>query len=337
MIPALLVGSRPTWRRQMDTILLAHGIEVAWWWPQVTHLSEIPASCRVVVVATDNCSHKLSKPAMERARKAGVPLVCGPHRKSAMSPLLEKQGFPALSTLAEGFPAPFDLTHVAIATLPSSIILDLPPLTESEPESSPMRVPVTVVPPAPLRLSSTENAAYERALPLLAANPWLTVAEVAKALNIHAPTLFSPVRAARTALGVKAGQGAGAPRIIDRAAYERVCGSLGIAPVAENVGPTHAPGTAFQRAGGWRSATKAIASPAEAAAVAAAIRTLPPPPPKVEPKPEALPGEPVKDTKEALRLLLEAMRSEGVEHVAISDDGNVSIRRRVVTTSTFTL
>ena len=343
MIPALLVGSQSSWRRQMDTILLAHGVEVVWWWSQAGSLSDIPPGCEVVVVATDNCSHKLSKPAMDRARKAGVPLICGPHRKTSMSPLLTKQGFPLLASLVErNGPGTFgiDVTQAAMATLPVSIILDLPMLDDdlSAPEPAPSEEPTvpTITPPASVAgLNDPALSLYTRSLPLVAAHPWITGAEVAVVLGVPFGSLFVPLRFAREALGIKAGIGAGASRIVNRALYELGCAALGCVPVAENEGPTRPPHTAKDRAGGARAAL-APAS-AMAALVTALTPAAEPPKPVAAPAPvPALSGD-LRDTKEALRLLLEAMRAEGVEHVAIGDDGEVSIRRRVVTTSTFTL
>ena len=52
---------------------------------------------------------------------------------------------------------------------------------------------------------------------------------------------------------------------------------------------------------------------------------------------DLLPGEPTKDTLEVLKLLLEAMRVEGVEFVSIDERGKVSIRRRVTISSNLSL
>jgi hypothetical protein len=62
-----------------------------------------------------------------------------------------------------------------------------------------------------------------------------------------------------------------------------------------------------------------------------------PAPPSPAPVAALLPGEAAKDTLEALRLLLEAMRAEGVESVTVSDDGKVNLRRRIVITSSLTI
>jgi hypothetical protein len=282
---------------------------------------------------------------MERAREAGVPLVCGPHRKAAMSPVLERQGFPALTLVAEGKPQPIDVTQAAIMSLPASVILDLPPLDQPAEQESLMRVPVVTVPPAPLRLKPTEDKVYQSVLPLVAANPWFTVAEIAEKTDHNATALFQPVRAARLALGIKAGQGAAATRIVNRALYESVCATLGVVPTAEDASPTRAPGTAHTRAGGWRAAVGQFPLTAPVPAKVGSefdvshVAPVPeaPAPPSPAPVAALLPGEAAKDTLEALRLLLEAMRAEGVESVTVSDDGKVNLRRRIVITSSLTI
>ena len=436
MIAALLVGSRKTWRRQVDPLLLAHGIEVRWWWPTTSQSeSEPPKHCQVIVVMTDCCSHKLSKPAMEMARKFEVPLICGNHRKSSMSQVLERAGFPVLTSALAMPQAPIDIVGAALATLPASTILDLPPLLPSEPETEPTPEPSMPFPlPTPTGLSVPERRAYESiclaicsdpnvanndlanslglapgsigtltakarrnlglrfipgpvrrfnidhavyddacaklgvrpaptptptpsaekpselerlgaaarkhydaALPLVAGNPWLTAAEVSEKTGIPSNVLFRPLRLAREACGIRAGQGSGANSIVDRARYEAACREMGMTPIEEDVGPTRPPGTAHLRSGGDR------ASPGRGLAESEPVApTLPPSwTEAMESKPTGgkalLPGEAAKDTVEALRLLLEAMRAEGVEQVTVSDDGKVHIRRRIVIASSLTL
>ena len=354
MIPALLVGSQPAWRRQIDAILFAHGIEVGWWWPTPSHLSDIPAGAFVVIVATDNCSHKLSKPAMERARKAGIPLVCGPHRKAAMSPLLARQGFPLLAVTEHNGPGTFgiDVTQAALADLPASTILDLPLLDAdddadlpvpvpvlTEPSMPPTPAPAAILPPAAFAsLNADAIALYQRVLPIIAANPWITTAEVATRLSVTSGSLFQPMRVARDALGIKAGVGAGASRIVDRALYEQGCEVLTVTPIVGDIGPTRPPYTAKDRNGGDRAQPGRGVVPAfdvSHVAPVAALVTAPPAPPAPTPAPAA--SDDLRDTKEALRLLLEAMRSEGVESVTLDADGAVNVRRRVTVTGTFSL
>jgi hypothetical protein len=358
VIPALLVGSQPSWRRQIDAILFAHGIEVGWWWPTPSHLSDIPAGACIVIVATDNCSHKLSKPAMERARKAGTPLVCGPHRKAAMTPLLTKQGFPLLAVTEDNGPGTFgiDVTQAALATLPASTILDLPLLdadedadlpvpVPTEPSMPPTAPPAAILPPAAFAsLNADAIALYQRVLPIIAANPWITTAEVAARLSVASGSLFYPMRVARDALGIKAGVGAGASRIVDRTLYEHGCAVLDVTPIVGDIGPTRPPYTAKDRNGGDRGQPGRGVVPAPKASKVIAPITPPPPlpasllpAPAPTPTPAPAPSDDLRDTKEALRLLLEAMRSEGVEHVTLDADGTVSVRRRVTVTGVFTL
>jgi hypothetical protein len=295
---------------------------------------------RVVIVMTDNCSHKLSKPAMARAREAGVPLVCGNHRKSSMSPLLDRAGFPLITGAAKAAAqGPLDVTQLAICGLPESTVSDLPLLSPEE--SLPM--PKTIAVPTGLaNLTPADLAYYEKALPIVAENPWLTSAEIAPRLDVATTVLYTPLRYAREALGIKAGVGAGASRIVNRALYEHGCEVLGITPVAENVGPTRLPYTAKDRNGGDRGQPGRGVIPASTAAkVIAAITPPPPLPASLIPAPEAPPEAPAKPaesaTTEALRLLLEAMRAEGVEHVAISADGSVALRRRIVVSENLAL
>lgn len=97
MIDVLLVGSRASWRESLDPILLAHGLRVRWWWENKGQLGQIPSEAAAVVVMTDCNSHAVSKPAMDRARSSGIPLVCANHRKSSLIPQLERAGFSAIS------------------------------------------------------------------------------------------------------------------------------------------------------------------------------------------------------------------------------------------------
>lgn len=356
MIRTLLVGSNDRWFPQMESILEMHGMRVDWWWPLPTRLGDIPPGCEAVIVATDNCSHKLSKPAMERARRAGVPLVCGPHRKAALSPLLAQHGFPISPPALFGVPTLG--TASALASMPTGAvdaILD----TATDPLPPPpielLEAILTV--PAPVLIKHAPSAnlftpaarkVYDRLLPLVAAHPWLTAAELAPKMRVTSSMLLRPLRLARETMGITPGVGAGANRITDRATYDMNCFALGVAPVAEDVGPTRPPGTAKQRNGGDRvhRGGKAIVPAAVAQNIVERLAALEPQPVTVVPvtvvpapaPAAALPqGEAAKDTLEALRLLLEAMRAEGVEHVTVSDDGKVSVRRRVVTTSTFDL
>jgi hypothetical protein len=343
----------------MEDVLSLHGMRIDWWWPTASRLGDIPLGCEAVVVATDNCSHKLSKPAMERARKAGVPLVCGPHRRSALSPLLAKHGFPL--TPPPLFGVPTLGTTSALASMPAGVvnaILDtatdplLPPPAEVlEAIIMAITTPVSLVhAPAVDTLTPAARKVYDRVLPLIAANPWATTAELSAKTKVASGSLFRPVRFARATLGITPGIGAGANRLTDRARYEAACAALRVTPIAGDVGPTRPPGSAEQRNGGDRAqpgrTVRSIVPPAIGQVIAEKLATLEPQPVNVVPvtvapasaPAAALPqGEAAKDTLEALRLLLEAMRAEGVEHIAISDDGKVNFRRRVVITSTLDL
>jgi hypothetical protein len=356
MTPALLVGSNARWRDQIDGILELHGISVEWWWPTPSHLGSIPKGCELVVVATDNCAHKLSKPAMVRAREAGIPLVCGPHRKSAMSPLLAKQGFPL--TPPPLFGEPTLGTTVALATTPTAMLRDILTDTTPLPPPSPefleaIAMPVFTPAPKPAfphpdavdRLSPTARKDYTRILPLVAATPWATAAEISKVTGIPSNVLFRPIRIAREACGITPGVGSGANRITDRPRYEAACAFLNVPAMTEDIGPTRPPGSAHTRNGGDRSQPGRVVTapptpkPAKASSEfdvshVAPVEAAPPAPAPVAALPQ---GEATKDTLEALRLLLEAMRAEGVEQVTVSDDGKVNIRRRVIVTGTLTL
>jgi len=356
MTRTLLVGSNDRWLEQMTCILELHGMRVDWWWPTPTRLGDIPPGCEAVVVATDNCSHKLSKPAMERARKAGVPLICGPHRKATMSPLLAKQGFPI--TPPPLFGEPTLGTTVALATTPTAMLRDILADTTPLPPPSPdfleaIAMPIPVPAPKPAfphpdavdRLSPTARKDYTRILPLVAATPWATAAEISKVTGIPSNVLFRPIRCAREACGITPGVGSGANRITDRPRYEKACAFLNVPAMTEDIGPTRPPGSAHTRNGGDRKQPGRIvtapptpkpAPPVAAPPVQAPVEAAPPAP---APAPVAAPpqGDPAKDTLEALRLLLEAMRAEGVEQVTVNDDGKVNIRRRVIVTGTLTL
>ena len=360
MIRTLLVGSNDRWLPQMESILELHGMQIDWWWPLPTRLGDIPPGCEAVVVATDNCSLKLSKPAMERARKAGVPLICGPHRKAALSPLLAKQGFPISPPALFGVPTLG--TTSALASMPTGTvdaILDtatdpLPPppieLLEALLAAAAPVITLFTHDPAVDTLTTLSRNVYDLILPLIAADPWVTAAELSAKTKVASGSLFRPVRIARDTLGIAAGVGAGPNRIVNRARYEAACAAVGVTPVKEDVGPTRPPGSASQRNGGDRGQKgrgKAIVPAAVAKNIAERLATLEPQPvtvvpvtvtPAPAPVATALPqGEATKDTLEALRLLLEAMRAEGVEHISITDDGKVNVRRRVVITSTLDL
>jgi hypothetical protein len=320
VIPVLLVGSNARWREQIESTLAAHGMRVEWWWPTVSQLqASIPAGCGAVIVATDNCSHKLSKPAMERAREAGVPLVCGSHRKSALTPLLTKQGFPPIPTPKE----------------PAMKLSPIPPAASVVHHDAGFET-----------LSEASREVYAAALRLLAADPWMTATVAADVLHVVPATKLWPVLAVvRRTLGIVAAQGSGPARIGNRDRYEAVCNALGIPAVTDDVGPTRPPKAHTPPPPPAAKipvpAAPAIALPVRVVPPAPALVVVPPPTPEVAPVPAAPPAPPdtssLPDTVTALRLLLDAMRAEGVERVEVAADGTVAMTRRIVVTATLSL
>lgn len=318
MIPVLLVGSNARWREQIEAILATHGMRVEWWWPTVSSLqASIPAACGAVIVATDNCSHKLSKPAMVRAREAGVPLICGSHRKSALTPLLTKHGFPPLNKDTPMTSAPLVPPQMSVVHHDAGFET----------------------------LSEASRDLYAVALRLLAGNPWATSTEAATHINALPAKLWPVLAVARRTLGIIAPMGSGAARIGNRSRYEAVCNALGIPPVTEDIGPRR----------GLPQPTQPVQ---EVPVRVAASAPVPPPPPEPTPAPEPVvaptpapvalvvapppaPAQPdtstTPDTVTALRLLLDAMRAEGVERVEVTADGTVAMTRRVVVTATLSL
>jgi hypothetical protein len=71
---------------------------------------------------------------------------------------------------------------------------------------------------------------YDRALPVLAANPGATNKAISIALGRPLGSLGVPCRAARDTLGIDDGQGSSSSTIGDKARYVRACAALGVAP-----------------------------------------------------------------------------------------------------------
>jgi hypothetical protein len=67
------------------------------------------------------------------------------------------------------------------------------------------------------------------------------------------------------------------------------------------------------------------------------VLVVPPPAPEVVAAPAQPDTSSTPDTVTALRLLLDAMRAEGVERVEVAADGTVGMTRRVVVTATLSL
>ena len=343
MLSGLLVGSRISWRAQIDPVLLSHGIDVRWWWPSISHMGDIPRNCDVVVVMTDCCSHKLSKPAMAMARKASVPLICGNHRKAKMVPLLESRGFPCLTTHAETVaPGALDVTQLAIGTMCASILSDLPELSPEEEIPMPaatvpaINLPVGYLNHAPGvgELKGAGLVHYRTVLHAIAENPWLINADIAERLKLEPGSVGVQCSLARETLGILGRRGRLSARVLDRARYEAACAALGVTPVTEDAAPALAPLASYSSANGDRAQLQSLSTSPTLAKLVNAVAEPPPPPVST---PGLLPGEPTKDTLEVLKLLLEAMRAEGVEFVSIDERGKVSIRRRVTISSNLSL
>lgn len=347
MLNGLLVGSRISWRAQIDPVLLAHGIDVRWWWPSISHMGDMPRNCDVVIVMTDCCSHKLSKPAMAMARKASVPLICGNHRKAKMVPLLESRGFPCLVTHAETVaPGALDVTQLAIGTMCASILSELPELNPQEEISMPAALPATDSPvgylnhaPGVSELKGTTLGHYRTVLLALAENPWLINTTVAERLKLEPGSVGVQCSLARETLGLLGRRGRMPARVLDRPRYEAACLALGVTPVTEDAAPPLAPLASYSSANGDRAQLASFSTMAKLAKAVSESKPAATPEPPTPPVATTglLPGEPTKDTLEVLKLLLEAMRAEGVEFVSIDERGKVSIRRRVTISSNLSL
>jgi hypothetical protein len=161
-----------------------------------------------------------------------------------------------------------------------------------------------------------ERDHYDTMLPLLAATPNLHSPAVATRLNVKATSLYGALAAARETLGIAASSSTA--YVADRPRYEAACAALGVTPVPAR----------------WPPTVPTLPTPAPVVALPV---TTPPPAPAPAPVAALLPGEAATDTLAGIRLLLDAMRSEGVEHVAVNDDGTVTIRRRIVVTSTLSI
>lgn len=279
MIDALLVGSRAGWRTKLDPVLADYGIRVRWWWEARNETGAIPAGCGVVLVATDCNSHAVSEPAMRRAREAGIPVHTIVHRKAALVPMLLRAGF-----------AP---THT--------------PPTPQPPN-----------PPTPeVSVPSLDNIPRDLLLMFLA-EPFLTSRDLGERFPDRSRSALSrDAKVIRDAVGILPPTGSGAARIVDRACYEALCRSHGIAPETRNEGPVRE----------WRTpdAAPEVTEPAPD----------PEPAPIVAPKPPAPkpPGAPLADVRAAVALLREAMAREGVEEILLTAT-TATVTRRVIVTET---
>jgi hypothetical protein len=309
-------------------------------------MKDIPRNCDVVIVMTDCCSHKLSKPAMAMARKASVPLICGNHRKAKMVPLLESRGFPCLTTHAETVaPGALDLTQLAIGTMCASILSDLPELSPEEEIPMPAAtvsatdLPVAYINHAPgvSELKGAGLVHYRTVLRDIAESPWLINATIADRLKLEPGSVGVQCSLARETLGILGRRGRLPARVLDRARYEAACAALGVTPVAEDAAPALAPLASYSSANGDRAQLQSLSTSPTLAKLVNAVAEPPPEPPTPVATTGLLPGEPTKDTLEVLKLLLEAMRVEGVEFVSIDERGKVSIRRRVTISSNLSL
>jgi hypothetical protein len=157
--------------------------------------------------------------------------------------------------------------------------------------------------PAVAKFSAYRRALYQKLLPLMAENPWITNVELAVDIKVSPGVVVKVSPFARSTLSIIVGRGSAPNVISDRARYEKVCSMLGVEPVAENEGPTRLPCTAGFRNGGDRGPNGRIRTP--------------------------VPRERAKTEVSLMRLirpLVAAIRAEGVEEVAIHSNGSVFIR-----------
>lgn len=98
-ITAILVGSKPnpSWQGKLETCLLEHGIQIRNVWRNKGD-PDHRAQADLIVVTSDCCSHTLFSAAKNAAAISGIRLIVVTHRRSATVPVLEKMGFPRLSS-----------------------------------------------------------------------------------------------------------------------------------------------------------------------------------------------------------------------------------------------
>lgn len=337
MTPALMVGSRPAWLEKLRPHLEHVGIDVRWLWETRNDPKRgLPSACALMLIATDCNSHTLSGTALSIARAAGITVVHIPHRWAQASPLLERAGFRAPTlALAEVSPA----VNIALA-VPGA------PIPDPDPEPTKEETPVTTTPsplppppPSPrvAKMAPHKRAHFDRALRLLAADPWLTGSALMRLTGLRDSIVWEIGAAARETLGIASSHGSGAATIKDRPRYEAWCRSLGVTPCPQDYGPTRPPHTAGDNA-------------RRVARNAAAVKVEGPPPAPTTPAPTtpaaSVPVVPVPvpstdvlppDLIDAVKILRAVMADHGFASVSVSIDGEVRWERRVVRAGAFTL
>ena len=333
MTPALMVGSRPAWLEKLRPHLEHVGIDVRWLWETRNDPKRgIPAACALMLIATDCNSHTLSGTALSMARAAGINVIHIPHRWAQASPLLERAGFRAPTlALAEVSPA------VNIALAVPGLLAPVPePVKEETPVPDPSSpaplfgAAASSPPPPPpsprvAKMAPHKRAHFDRALRLLAADPWLTGAELMRITGLRDSIVWEIGAAARDTLGIASSHGSGAATIKDRPRYEAWCRTLGVVPCPQDYGPTRPPHTAGDNA--RRAARNAAAPAVDVAPVAPVAPSAP------VPSTDTLPP----DLIDAVKILRAVMADHGFASVSVSIDGEVRWERRVVRVGAFTL
>jgi len=359
---ALVVGGEASFvTRKLAPRLRRHLIRMVAHWPWKKANGTFPEDIDLLFVLTDMVSHSMSGVAIKEAQRRGIPVVMGVRKHTMNLERLAVAGFPEFAPFATHPVDAGKLPKYLVAavedrdeigsmrrkdTKPAPVMIETPKpkpeSTPSEEHSTPM--PAPAVKPVPESPSSLQHALDGIALRLLSENPGLTNKAIGVkmdgATKTQATTACSRARARLGIRFVPGTIGTGVP--VDAAKYEATCAEVGVPPVKLS-----AEGTFPRSDGGTAASARPLktALPRQrprAAAVVPIVATVPASEVPAEVRSayehaEATRRSEPATTIEALRLLLEAMRAEGVATVTVNEDGSVSMQRRMVVTSTLAL
>lgn len=364
----LVVGGEASVLRKLTPRLRRHLLKVDGHWPWKKQAGAFPDTIEVLFVLTDMVSHSLSGLAIEEARKRGIPIIMGGRKHALNVDKLAAAGFPEVPMLAPKpavspkrqkadivSTAPKPVPIAPVPTAPVPVLMAATPVETTAPEPNLEEPTMPSHKATPLKYTQPADTGEEQRIArrLLAAEPHLSNHDIivkagqgwtlGKVANI--------AKLARKALGIEVPRNAKPEMTIHRATYLAECARLGVTPLEV---PLDGQMTRTVRGRGRPVVPASEEAPVNAAArldakaaslsmkarsvEVATVPTSSVPPALLAAYHGAQQGaQEASTTIEALRLLLEAMRAEGVASVTVSDDGSVNMQRRVVVSSSMTL